>query len=177
MKSTTTIRSATGLERALSRTAAATLLRYERRHGKVLKIREGYILGKIVQVFIACLKPAPPPPRFEPRQFSLRARITHTYVPGWNDLDKWHDLGVATLARVKPARWAENGESYRQLEIVRVDSPGYRPRNIMRAIEDTMQSGCRCEHDCCGHIQTYVKRVRQLCPGTFAVLVGGYRNI
>jgi hypothetical protein len=116
-------------------------------------------------------------PTIPPRPFSIAVRLTRKYVTGWSHLDIHHELGEATLVAMKPARWDTHGESYRQLQLVRVPPSPYRVRNIIRAIHDTMQHGCTCEHDCCGHIQTHVSKVRPLCPGLFAVTVRGCRNI
>lgn len=36
---------------------------------------------------------------------------------------------------------------------------------------------CRCEHDCCGHVRSYVSRVRRLKSGLYAIIESHYRNI
>ena len=48
---------------------------------------------------------------------------------------------------------------------------------IEHAIQDTMQQACTCEHDCCGHVRSYVSRVRRLKSGLYAVIENHYRNV
>ncbi len=111
----------------------------------------------------------------DPTPFPLSMRLTYGYNSGWSHLDKWHELGEATVVAVGKPR--ENHESFRQIQIVEVKSQGYRPRNIARALSATMTSGCRCQHDCCGHFQSSPARIRPLRNGRFAVLMSGYRNV
>lgn len=111
-------------------------------------------------------------------EFEISARLSHKYVSGWNHLDQWHPVGIARpVPTGRPSRWDENGESFRSFELLEVNAGNTRPANVKRAIEDTMQTGCRCEHDCCGHVQSYVSRVRRLKSNLYAVTVRGYRNI
>jgi hypothetical protein len=117
-------------------------------------------------------QPVPPPP-----PFALSVMLTHKYVTGWNHLDDHHDIGEAIVTQAKDRKWDERGESFRQSLVLDVNAPGYRPRNIMRAIADTMQHGCRCEHDCCGHVHSSVRRTRHLGGSRYAVVLSGCRNV
>ena len=111
--------------------------------------------------------------------FSLSVQLTHKYNAGWSHLDESHHLGECRVTASKERKSDDRGESFSQLLIVETDtgSSKYRPRNIIRAIHDTFQSSCRCQHDCCGHISTYVRKARHLCGNRYAVLLGGSRNV
>lgn len=178
MKTIPTLTIPYGNPEEITRIQAAIKLRLERSRpaGKVHKFPScGYILAT-QNCAVNC--PKPPKPIPPPPPFSLARRLTHGYVNGWKDLEKWHDLGTGRVIRRKDAREDSDG-GYSQLVIIEVepDAGKYRPRNIMRAIADTMQHGCRCEHDCCGHIQTHVARTRRLRDGRYAAIISGYPNI
>lgn len=51
------------------------------------------------------------------------------------------------------------------------------PNAIRDAIHDTMRHQCQCQHDCCGHWQSSVNRIRRLKSGLWAVIEGHNRNI
>jgi len=111
-------------------------------------------------------------------QFTLSARLSYKYRTGWSHLDRWQEIGTARRVPTgRPARWDENGESFRSLELLEVNAGTTRPENVKRAIGDTMQEGCRCEHDCCGHIQSSVYQVRRLDSNLYAVIIHGHRNL
>jgi hypothetical protein len=173
MKPTPTLFRAWNSSEPITRDEAANLLRRERREGNAFRISTGIVLSSQH----LCLTIPKPPPPYVPHPFSLSMRLTHKYVTGWDSLDKWHDLGTAIVERLNPKRWYDGGESYRQLQILKVDAHGYRPGNVMRAIEATLSSSCRCEHDCCGCVSSYALRIRPLCGDRYAVLMSGYRNI
>jgi hypothetical protein len=158
----------------ITRQKACECLRFERAKGKVHKLPSGYLLFS-QEIFIKVPR-APRPKRIDnPDPFALSMRLTYGYNSGWSHLDKWHDMGNAKVTHAAKTR--EDDYSFSQLLILEVDAPGYRPRNVMRAIHETMVSGCRCEHDCCGHIQSSPSKVRPLRNGTYAVLLTGYRNV
>ena len=102
-------------------------------------------------------------------------RLTHGYNSGWSHLDKWHSLGEARV--IANGKRRENFDSYRLLQIVEVIAPGYRHKNVIRALQETMSYGCRCEHDCCGHFSGYPARIRKLKTGKYAVMMSGSRNV
>lgn len=107
--------------------------------------------------------------------FDLSMRLTYGYNSGWSHLDKWHDMGNARI--IAAGKHRESHDSFRQLQIVQVDAPGYRPRNVMRALRETMSFGCRCEHDCCGHHFGGPVRMRKLRGNRYAVLISGHMNV
>jgi hypothetical protein len=154
----------------LDRKALAWLLRSSRHDGGLVRIgKRRYFLPKFK---IIVDSPKPPP---APEPFSISMRLTHGYVTGWNHLDRWHHLGEARVVDCGKSR--EDDESFRQTQIIEVNAPGYRPRNIMRAIDATMRFGCRCEHDCCGHYFGGATKIRKLPGNRYAVVVAGSRNI
>jgi hypothetical protein len=107
----------------------------------------------------------------------LIARLTRRYVTGWSHLDKWHRIGECRTFASSPAKWDDRGESYRSVQFVQVAAHGYRSANIKRALMSVFDHGCRCEHDCCGHVQTAATRTRHLGGNVYAVMIRGYRNI
>lgn len=107
----------------------------------------------------------------------LAVRLTHRYNTGWSYLDKRHDLGVGKVEKARTAKWDKRGESFTELLIVDASELKYRDANIARALLSSFDEGCRCEHDCCGHIQRHTRAVRKVAPKRFAVLIGGYRNV
>lgn len=108
-------------------------------------------------------------------KITLERRLTHRYNVGWSHLDDIEYVGTARL--VSSHTKHNDGESQRVFSLLLVTS-GEDEQSIKDAIRDTMQSGCRCEHDCCGHWQTSVDRVRRIKGGNcFAVLQSSYRNV
>jgi hypothetical protein len=87
------------------------------------------------------------------QQLALQRRLTHHYVPGWAGEDEWQSVGGYSLLRTRTIPGGD-WESWGWSNTVRVDaSPGAGKLDIERALLDTFAWGCRCEHDCCGHVQ------------------------
>ena len=177
MKTTPTLTTIIDAPVEITRKEAADRLNQERRIGRVMKLRvlmpvPGYVLTRQAR-FLGCPRlPKPPPPA---APFSLSIRLTNKYVSGWSHLDESHELGSCIVTHARPRQ--DDHESFRQLLIVEVTAPAYRPRNIMRAISDTMQRSCRCAHDCCGCMQSSVLRSRHLGGSRYAVIISGSRNV
>jgi hypothetical protein len=111
----------------------------------------------------------------ENHKITLERRLTHRYNVGWSHLDDNEEVGTARVVSSRTKR--NDGESQRVFSLLLVKS-GEGEQSIKDAIRDTMQSGCRCEHDCCGHWQSSVSRVRRIKGGNvYAVLQSAYRNI
>lgn len=107
-------------------------------------------------------------------KFNLSRLLTRKYVPAYSYLDKSEDVGTARRLTVRRSR--EDGESYREFSLFLVSSTCDK-QAIIDALYDTLRSGCRCEHDCCGHYQNSVIKVRPLKGNLYAVLTSAYRNI
>jgi hypothetical protein len=186
MKPTPTRTTSTDATHDITRERAAYMLRYERAEGKIVRFhhsktlsphKAGYMLANL-SAFISIPHAERPPVVPTPEAFTLSARLSHKYVNGWSNLDRWHYIGDARpIPTGRASRWDENGESFRRFELLEVNAGNTRPDNVKRAIMDTMQTGCRCEHDCCGHVQSYVSAVRRLDSNLYAATVRGYRNV
>lgn len=108
-------------------------------------------------------------------KLTLERRLTHKYNAGWSGLDESEFVGTARPLLSKTQR--KDDESQRTFSLFLVKSEDSE-ENIKSAFYDTMQSGCRCVHDCCGHWQSSVSRVKRLKGGKmYAVLSSAYRNI
>lgn len=180
MKTIPTIRMPDTDAREITRAAAASHLRRERREGKIFTMPSlpGYVLTK--QGALVTVPRAPRPRRIDnPHPMDLFVRLSHKYVDGWSYLDKSHNLGEGMVTHAKPKRWDASGDYCRQLLIVSPDETAarYRPINIIRAIRDSFTSACRCEHDCCGHVHSSPSRVRPMPGNRYAVLIDGCRNV
>lgn len=160
----------------IPRKSLAMLFRMARKNGRVVQmlghgIRKQYFLESLqLVVNVPRANPAPDP-------FSLSVRLTHRYNTGWSSLDKWHDIGEARIVDLGKRRDEDHGESYRETQIIEVKAPGYRPRNIVRALYETLKFGCRCEHDCCGHYFGGASRIRPLGKDRYAVLIRASMNV
>jgi hypothetical protein len=106
-------------------------------------------------------------------KINLRKRLTHKYANGWDYLDEFDDIGTARALGQKTTR--EDGESKTTLGLFLVSSKES-PEDVKRSLYDTLGHSCRCEHDCCGHWQTSVSKVRHLSKGLYAVRCSHYRN-
>lgn len=106
-------------------------------------------------------------------KITLSKRLTHKYASGWEYLDESLDIGTARPLGQKTMK--EDGESKTVLALFLVNSKARVP-NVKAAFYDTLRSGCRCEHDCCGHWQGSVSKVRHLGNGLYVVRSSHYRN-
>ena len=89
----------------------------------------------------------------------LSRRMTHRYVGTYRHLDKWRDIGTATLTpqrEVDPGNGYDEGGTYIRWATL---PKGIDRDAACRALEDTMsQWGCAHEYDCCG-CASYTTRV------------------
>lgn len=106
-------------------------------------------------------------------KITLSKRLTHKYNAGWAYLDKSFDVGTARALGQKTTK--EDSESKTTLALFLVSSK-MRPANVKRAFYDTLRRSCRCGHDCCGHWQSSVSKVRHLGNGLYAVRSSHYIN-
>jgi hypothetical protein len=110
------------------------------------------------------------------QKFNLSRQLTHRYNAAWSHLNESEDVGTARAIVCKD--WGKpdpHGESRRTLLILCVSSTEP-DEAVEEAIGDTLQYSCRCEHDCCGHSQTYVGKTRRLRGGMWAVIQSSFIN-
>jgi hypothetical protein len=108
-------------------------------------------------------------------RIQLERQTSHRYNAGWSHLNDHEHVGTARVLARKP-HGRENDEGKRTFSLLLVTSQ--EPADaIEEAIWDTMRHTCRCQHDCCGHWQGSVNRVRRLKSGLWAVIEGHFRNI
>lgn len=108
-------------------------------------------------------------------RFDLERQLSRKYRAAYAYLNPSEHVGSARVLARKPHGKGDD-ESARSFSLLIVNSKDT-PDNIMSAIRDTMQHACQCEHDCCGHMQSFVSRIRRLKSGLYAVIESHYRNI
>lgn len=108
-------------------------------------------------------------------KIELFLRRTRRYNDGWAHLDEQEPIGTARHLSSKQTKKDADGCTTLSLFMV---SSSASADDIESALYDTLTSACRCEHDCCGHMQSRVSRIRRLGKGSlFAVRISNYRNI
>jgi len=111
------------------------------------------------------------------QKFNLSRQITHQYRAAWSYLNQSEDVGTArALMSKRFGKEDPHGESSRKLVILSVTSKEPEDK-IREGIEDTLRYECRCEHDCCGHSQTYVSKARRIRSGLWAIILSSYANV
>lgn len=122
---------------------------------------------------------------------SIYVRLTHRYRAGWAHLDRHEHIIDLKLT---PPRLVHRDEDDTTQHVLfgRISAKQMRSlREIWRplsgqtslifrhwlqiAISNTFESGCQCEHDCCGHYQSYA--VAELSGRRVVVNVRSYRNL
>jgi len=104
----------------------------------------------------------------------LERQTSHRYNAGWSHLNESEFVGTArVLARKKHGR--DYGESRAAFTLLLVSSKE-EPETVIRSIHDTLRHSCRCEHDCCGHWQSHVSKVRHLRGCLYAVIEQQFIN-
>jgi len=115
-------------------------------------------------------------PRATRRQIALQRRLTHHYVQGWAGEDEWQCLGGYSLLNNHIIQ--RDQDSWEWRNTVRVDAyPGAGMKEIERALRDTFARGCRCEHDCCGHVQDAAYKVVHIKGREWVVHGRSSRNV
>jgi hypothetical protein len=88
--------------------------------------------------------------------FAGYRRLTHKYVSGWSHLDEQEYVGEFRLLNSRHLPPSEKDEDFGDegTYFMTVRAPrGASPEAIKDVLIDTFSHGCRCEHDCCGHVQ------------------------
>ncbi len=91
--------------------------------------------------------------------------IASHHTPGWGHLDETEDVGefrVLNTRRSEPTdQQASYGVGPTFTHTIRAPRDAS-AQHVRDALQDTFTTGCRCEHDCCGHMSTYPKRVQKV---------------
>ena len=113
-------------------------------------------------------------------RFDGYRRLTFQFNDGWKGADEYQYLGefmiLKSRLRHSNHQDSSNGEAGERIYTVRVPR-GISRGDIINALRDTFTNGCRCEHDCCGHLQTYAYLPRRQKRRTWVVEVHCYYNV
>lgn len=115
------------------------------------------------------------------QKFAGYRRLTHQYSQGWSHLDKHEYIGefkvLNSPRHIPPAlHEAESGDLGTYL--MAVCAPRGVPNKVIaEVLEEEFSTSCRCEHDCCGHIQRSARRAIKTNRRTWIVPVHVYRNV
>lgn len=121
----------------------------------------------------------------------IYARLTHKYRAGWSHLDRHEYVFDLKLTPHKLVNRTDDGDldhilygrisakQRAQAKVVweklpRQDRPKFK-HWLRDAIGSEFDSGCRCEHDCCGHYQSYAASA--IYGRRVVVNVHSYRNL
>ncbi len=106
-------------------------------------------------------------------KIDLHKRTTHKYASGWSHLDESEHIGTARCLGQKTTK--QDGWTKTSLGLFLVSSK-HDSEEVKQALRDSLSHHCRCEHDCCGHWQTDVYKVRHLGKGLYAARLSSYVN-
>lgn len=98
-------------------------------------------------------------------KINVYKRLTHEYRIGYDHLNDHAFVGVGKMLKPKVISRDSDGTGYTSRTVLTFTGAQKRAIEarhgkgnrhwIARAIEDSLDYGCSCEHDCCGHMQTY----------------------
>ncbi len=85
----------------------------------------------------------------------LSRNITRKYRPAFSHLDEWEDVGRVRWF-VGPREEDSEGGYTQQVvaEVFPLEGSSVLPpvEQVEQALRDTVEDGCSCEADCCGHL-------------------------
>ncbi|PNG49947.1 MULTISPECIES: hypothetical protein [unclassified Variovorax] len=100
-------------------------------------------------------------------------RLTHRFRQGWASEDEHEHVGRFRVLNVRhqapsdhEAEYGSGGQSFITVRAPRAVSADI----VAQVLRDNFATGCRCEHDCCGHTSSYpgtpvrVKQRRWVVP-------------
>lgn len=109
--------------------------------------------------------------------FSGYKLLTRRYKPAYSHLDESAYVGEFRILRASPVR-IEGRYGDSATSVLTVLAPrGVSDNDIEQVLRDQFVSGCRCEHDCCGHWSTYVARARNTKRREWFVVVRHSQNV
>jgi hypothetical protein len=104
----------------------------------------------------------------------LETNVAHPLKTDYTQLGELKDLGRAKVLGRKSPKWEGDSGKYS----FRVVAPlGAEPSEVPSALYSTFLSVCECEHDCCGHINVFVARVRRIRRREWLVSMCWNRNV
>ncbi len=105
----------------------------------------------------------------------LTVRKTFKYNDAYSQLDEWEEIGTVRQLNIRTI--SKDEESAKAHALVSVQSKAS-AEDIKSALRDMFRRACRCEHDCCGHFQSYASRVRRAGKSSlYFVTIYSNRNI
>lgn len=94
----------------------------------------------------------------------LQERLTHSYTDGWQHLDAWGEAGMFHILSQSAPMYDEDdfyGENWSRY--LRIKAPYGMPSDtVERILYSAFRRSCTCEHDCCGHVSTYVQNAKRI---------------
>lgn len=107
-------------------------------------------------------------------------RTTRNYASEWAELDETKEVGPLRVLsqRFRAADGQQQGYGVVGDCWMRVKVPAsLLPSETVAVLRDTFTSGCRCEHDCCGHVQRLARAFKQVRKREWLVRVDLRANI
>jgi hypothetical protein len=107
-------------------------------------------------------------------------RLTFGYATGWSRLDEHEYVGEFRLLNSRLSPPTDKAEEYGEegTYFITVRAPrGASHEAIAEALQAEFNSGCRCEHDCCGHVQHSAGKPIHKKRRNWVVPVRAYLNI
>lgn len=110
--------------------------------------------------------------------FDGEIRVTHQYRDGYSELDEWIDAGfkVKVLGGARKIINDKHGENVTIIYHVRAPK-NVRPELVRYVCNGQFATGCTCEHDCCGHWQSFLSAFKKIGRGKYVALVNWYVNV
>lgn len=110
-----------------------------------------------------------------PHDFVARPRLTYRYVTGWaGECDEWGDGLLFRRLAYRSVR--NDGETAESVVTVRAPA-GATDKEIITALRSYFTTGCRCEHDCCAHWQSYAGIPRRVKRRQWVMPINYFRNV
>ena len=113
-------------------------------------------------------------------RFDGYCRLTFQFNDGWKGEDEYQYFGefmiLKSRLRHSNHQDSSNGEAGERIYTVRVPR-GISRGDIINALRDAFTNGCRCEHDCCGHVQWSGRVVRRNKRREWLVELRASRNV
>jgi hypothetical protein len=106
-------------------------------------------------------------------KIQLHKRITFKFNDGWAGEDEWIHLGAAKVLQPRNHRFDGEYGTYTARVVVEYKLGD---QDVSRSIEQTLSHGCRCEHDCCGHVSESAQ-VRRVSRREYFAQIFQTRNV